>query len=47
MKSRALGIILLAVVILASGGYYLYSSQSRVTVLDGYLGGEKIGLFED
>ena len=47
MKSRALGIILLAVVILAYGGYYLYSSQSRVTVLDGYLGGEKIGLFED
>lgn len=47
MKSRALGIILLAVVILASGGYCLYSSQSRVTVLDGYLGGEKIGLFED
>ena len=47
MKSRALGIILLAVVILASGGYYLYSPQSRVTVLDGYLGGEKIGLFED
>ena len=47
MKSRALGIILLAVVILASGGYYLYSSQARVTLLDGYLGGEKIGLFED
>ena len=48
MKARIAGLILLVVVILAAGGYYLYSfGKPQITTLDGYLGGEKIGLFED
>lgn len=47
MKPKLIGILLLAAVVLAAGGYSLYRTQSRTTVLHGYLGGEKIGLFED
>ena len=47
MKQKLAGILLLAAVILAAGGYAVYSVKSEATVLDGYLGGEKIGLFED
>lgn len=47
MKSKIIGIVILAAVIAAGGGYYLYQSQTAVTTLNGYLGGEKIGLFED
>ena len=47
MKPKLIGIILLAVVVLAAGGYSIYRAESSVTVLHGYLGGEKTGLFED
>ncbi len=47
MKSKIVGLVLLIVVIAAAGVYYLVSTGSQVTVLDGYLGGEKIGLYED
>ena len=47
MKQKLAGILLLAAVILAAGGYAVYSSKNEVTVLDGYLGGGKIGLLED
>ena len=47
MKSKIVGLVLLIVVIAAAGVYYLVSAGSQVTVLDGYLGGEKIGLYED
>ncbi|MGN0416308.1 MAG: hypothetical protein ACI4FX_12610 [Agathobacter sp.] len=47
MKQKLAGILLLVAVILSAGGYAFYSAQSQVTVLDGYLGGEKIGLLED
>lgn len=47
MKSRIAGILLLLLVIAAAGGYSLYHTKTQVTTLDGYLGGEKIGLFED
>ena len=47
MKSRIAGILLLLIVIAAAGGYSLYHTKTQVTTLDGYLGGEKIGLFED
>ncbi|MGN0482670.1 MAG: hypothetical protein ACI4HI_03865 [Lachnospiraceae bacterium] len=47
MKSKIIGILLLLAVILAGGGYYMYQNQTAVTTLTGYLGGEKIGLFED
>ncbi len=47
MKPKMIGIILLTVVALAAGGYSLYRANNNTTVLKGYLGGEKIGLFED
>lgn len=47
MKTKMIGIIILLLVILAGGGYYFYQNQTAVTSLNGYLGGEKIGLFED
>ena len=47
MKTKMIGIIVLLLVIVAGGGYYFYQNQTAVTSLNGYLGGEKIGLFED
>lgn len=47
MKTKLIGIAVLLAVILAGGGYYFYRNQTTVTTLNGYLGGEKIGLFED
>lgn len=47
MKSKYIGIVILVVIVLAGGGYYFYRSQTKVQVINGYLGGEKIGLFED
>ena len=47
MKTKLIGIAVLLAVILAGGGYYFYRSQTAVTTLNGYLGGEKTGLFED
>ncbi|MGN0591722.1 MAG: hypothetical protein ACI4JQ_00565 [Ruminococcus sp.] len=47
MKTKLIGIAVLLAVVLAGGGYYFYRNQTKVTTLNGYLGGEKIGLFED
>lgn len=47
MKSKYAGIAILLVIILAASGYYFYQKRTRVIELNGYLGGEKIGLFED
>lgn len=47
MKSKIIGIVILLAVIAVGGGYYVYQHQVAVTTLNGYLGGEKIGLFED
>lgn len=47
MKTKLIGIAVLLAVILAGGGYYFYRSQTAIQTLNGYLGGEKIGLFED
>ncbi|MGN0131815.1 MAG: hypothetical protein ACI4AA_05190 [Lachnospiraceae bacterium] len=47
MKTKIVGLIVLLIVILAGGGYYIYQNRTEVTELNGYLGGEKIGLFED
>lgn len=47
MKTKIAGMIVLLVVILAGSGYYIYQRNTEVTELNGYLGGEKIGLFED
>lgn len=47
MKSKLIGAVILVVVIISAGGYYFYSSSKNVTVINGYLGGEKIGIMED
>ena len=47
MKTKLIGIVVLLAVALAGGSYYFYRSQTTVITLSGYLGGEKIGLFED
>ena len=47
MKSKIAGVLVLILVILGGGDYYLYSQNNRTEVLRGYLGGEKTGLFED
>ena len=47
MKSKYVGLAILLVILLAGSGYYIWRSRTQVTVLDGYLGGEKIGLLED
>ena len=47
MKTKIAGIVLLAAVIVGAGLYALISRANQTVILDGYLGGEKIGLFED
>ncbi len=47
MKAKLIGAAVLIIVIIAAAGYYFYGKSVDVTVLSGYLGGEKIGLFED
>ena len=47
MKSKLLGISILIIMVLTGTGYFFYRQDTTVTTLNGYLGGEKIGLFED
>lgn len=48
MKARRMGLILLVAVMLVSGGYMFYTSQQTEAIsVNGYIGGEKIGLVED
>ena len=47
MKTKWIGLAILAVVIAAAAGYAVFSANAQVLELNGYLGGEKIGLFED
>ena len=47
MKSKILGSLILLIMVLTGTGYFIYQQNAAVTTLDGYLGGEKIGLFED
>ena len=47
MKTKLLGILVLLLVALTGTGYFVYQQNTSVTTLNGYLGGEKIGLFED
>lgn len=47
MKSKLIGAVILAAVVVCAAMYYLFGSQPEVTVISGYLGGEKIGVMED
>lgn len=47
MKSKLAGFCVLLLVLLAGSGYYMFQNRATSIRLNGYLGGEKIGLFED
>ena len=47
MKPKIIGLIILAVAAIAAGLFMLFTKNTQTTQLNGYLGGEKIGLFED
>lgn len=47
MKAKLIGAVILIAVMLAAAGYYFYGKTTDVTVINGYLGGEKIGIMED
>ncbi len=47
MKTKLIGIAVLIAVFIAGGSYYFYSKQTASSTINGYLGGEKTGLFED
>lgn len=47
MKSKLLGAFILAAVIVCAAIYYFFGRQPELTVISGYLGGEKIGIMED
>ncbi len=47
MKAKIIGAIILAVAAAAAGIFLLFGENTKATTLNGYLGGEKIGIFED
>lgn len=48
LDNKKIGIIILGLVIIGTVAYqFVFSSMGEVQKLRGYLGGEKIGLFED
>ena len=47
MKPKFIGALILAAVVVMSGLFMVFTRRSQVTTLSCYLGGEKIGLFED
>ena len=47
MKKKLIGLTLLIAVMAVIGGVSIYKGSHRTIAADGYLGGEKIGLFED
>lgn len=47
MKAKLIGAVILIAVIVCGAGYYFYSRSADVTTINGYLGGEKIGIMED
>lgn len=47
MKSKLAGFCVLLVILMAGSGYYIYQNRTATVKLNGYLGGEKIGFFED
>ena len=47
MKTKLIGLGILAAVIIAAVAYVFISNNQAVTEINGYVGGEKIGLLED
>ena len=47
MKTKLIGLGILAAVIIAAAAYVFISNSQTVTEINGYVGGEKIGLLED
>lgn len=47
MKAKIIGIVIMLAVVFIGGSYYIFQKQTQTTVINGYLGGEKTGLFED
>ena len=47
MKTKLIGLGILAAVIIAAAAYVFISNRQTVTEINGYVGGEKIGLLED
>lgn len=47
MKPKIIGALILAATALAAGLFVMFTEMNETTTLNGYLGGEKIGLFED
>ena len=47
MKTKLIGLGILAAVIIAAVAYVFISNHQAVTEINGYVGGEKIGLLED
>ena len=47
MKTKLIGLGILAAVIIAAVAYVLISNNQAVAEINGYVGGEKIGLLED
>lgn len=47
MKPKIIGALILAATAAAAGLFMLFTKNTQTTSLNGYLGGEKIGLFED
>ena len=47
MKTKLIGLGILAAVIIAAVAYVFISNNQTVAEINGYVGGEKIGLLED
>lgn len=47
MKPKIIGAVILAAAAAVAGIIMLFTDSTQITALNGYLGGEKIGLFED
>ncbi len=47
MKTKLIGLGILAVVIIAAAAYVMIGNSRKITEISGYVGGEKIGFLED
>lgn len=47
MRTKLIGLFILATVIIAAAAYAMFTRKPEVTQINGYVGGEKIGLLED